>query len=61
MASVMSAVGLAMVFARGRLDRVSGATRLGRVATAVPLLAAVAVTGIGLVLTWSAVAGQPVF
>jgi ABC-type nickel/cobalt efflux system permease component RcnA len=61
MASVMSAVGLAMVVARGRLDRVSGSTRLGRVATAVPLLAAVAVTGIGLVLTWSAVAGQPVF
>jgi ABC-type nickel/cobalt efflux system permease component RcnA len=59
MASVMSAVGLAMVFARGRLDRVPRSSRLSRIAMAVPLLASIAVIGIGVVLTWSAVVAQP--
>ena len=60
MASVMSAVGLAMVFARGRLDRIPHSSRFGSIATAIPLVASIAVIGIGLVLTWSAVAGTPV-
>jgi ABC-type nickel/cobalt efflux system permease component RcnA len=59
MASVMTAVGLAMVFARTRLDRVPRSTSLGRFASFVPLVASVAVVGIGLVLTWTAIAGRP--
>jgi hypothetical protein len=49
-----------MVFARGRLDRIPRSSRFGSIATAVPLLASIAVIGIGVVLTWSAVAGTPV-
>jgi len=60
MATVMSAVGLAMVFARGRLDRIPRSSRFGSIATAVPMLASIAVIGVGVVLTWSAVAGRPV-
>jgi nickel/cobalt transporter (NicO) family protein len=60
MAAVMTGVGLAMVFARGRLDRVPSRSSLGRLAGAAPLLASVAVLGLGVVLTWSAVAGRPV-
>jgi hypothetical protein len=55
----MTAVGLAMVFARTRLDRVPRSTSLGRFASFVPLVASVAVVGIGLVLTWTAIAGRP--
>ena len=60
MASVMTAVGLAMVFARTRLDRVPRSTSLGRFASVVPLIASIAVVGIGLVLTWTAITGSPV-
>jgi ABC-type nickel/cobalt efflux system permease component RcnA len=60
MAAVMTGVGLAMVFARGRLDRVPRGSTLGRLAGAAPLLASVAVLSLGVVLTWSAVAGRPV-
>jgi nickel/cobalt transporter (NicO) family protein len=60
MAAVMTGVGLAMVFARGRLDRMPSRSSLGRLAGAAPLLASVAVLGLGVVLTWSAVAGRPV-
>ncbi len=60
MAGVMTGVGLAMVFARSRLDRMPARSSLGRLASAAPLLASVAVLGLGVVLTWSAVAGQPV-
>ncbi len=60
MAAVMTAVGLAMIVARGRLDRMPSHTALGRLATAAPLLASVAVLSLGVVLTWSAVAGRPV-
>jgi hypothetical protein len=49
-----------MVVARGRLDRMPSRSTLGRLATAAPLLASVAVLGLGVVLTWSAVAGRPV-
>jgi ABC-type nickel/cobalt efflux system permease component RcnA len=60
MAAVMTGVGLAMTFARGRLDRVRSRSRLGRVAAVAPLVASVAVLGLGIVLTWQAVAGSPV-
>jgi ABC-type nickel/cobalt efflux system permease component RcnA len=60
MAAVMTGVGLAMILARGRLDRMPRQSSLGRLATAAPLLASVAVLGLGLVLTWQAVAGRPV-
>jgi ABC-type nickel/cobalt efflux system permease component RcnA len=60
MAAVMTGVGLAMVFARSRLDRMPRRSSLGRLASAAPLLASVAVLGLGVVLTWSAVAGRPV-
>jgi ABC-type nickel/cobalt efflux system permease component RcnA len=60
MAAVMTGVGLVMVVARSRLDRMPSRSTLGRLATAAPLLASVAVLGLGVVLTWSAVAGRPV-
>ena len=60
MAAVMTGVGLAMIVARGRLDRMPRASSLGRLAVAAPLLASVAVLGLGLVLTWQALAGSPV-
>jgi ABC-type nickel/cobalt efflux system permease component RcnA len=60
MAAVMTGVGLVMVVARSRLDRMPSRSALGRLATAAPLLASVAVLGLGVVLTWSAVAGRPV-
>ncbi len=60
MAAVMSGVGLAMIFARSRLERMPRRSTLGRVAAVAPLVASVAVLGLGLVLTWQAVAGAPV-
>ena len=60
MAAVMTGVGLVMVVARNRLDRMPSRSTLGRLATAAPLLASVAVLGLGVILTWSAVAGRPV-
>ncbi|HEX5824295.1 MAG TPA: hypothetical protein VFY18_07565, partial [Candidatus Limnocylindrales bacterium] len=60
MALVMSTIGLAMIVARGRLDRLPRRSALGRVAGYAPLIASVFVLGLGLVLTWQAVAGRPV-
>jgi len=60
MAAVMTGVGLAMILARTRLDRMPSRSSLGRLALVAPLLASVAVLGLGLVLTWQAVAGTPV-
>jgi ABC-type nickel/cobalt efflux system permease component RcnA len=60
MALVMTGVGLAMILARSRLDRMPRRSALGRVATAAPLAASVAVIGLGLVLTWQAISGRPV-
>ena len=60
MAAVMTSVGLAMIVARTRLDRMPSRSSLGRIAAAAPLVASVAVLGLGLVLTWQAVAGRPV-
>lgn len=61
MALVMTGVGLAMVFARSRLDRLPSASGLGRAAVHAPLVAAVFVLGLGLWLTQQAVFGAPVF
>ena len=60
MALVMSTVGLAMILARGRLERMPQRSALGRLAGFTPLIASVAVLGLGVVLTWQAVAGRPV-
>jgi nickel/cobalt transporter (NicO) family protein len=60
MAAVMTGVGLAMTFARTRLDRMPSRSSLGRVAAVAPLVASVAVLSFGIVLTWQAVAGSPV-
>lgn len=60
MAAVMTGVGLAMIVARTRLDRMPSRSSLGRLAAVAPLVASVAVLGLGLVLTWQAVAGRPV-
>jgi len=59
MAAVMTGVGLAMILARGRLERMPRASALGRLATAAPLLASIAVFGLGIVLTWQAIAANP--
>lgn len=59
MAAVMAGVGLAMILARGRLDRLPRTSALGRLAATAPLVASVAVLGLGLVLTWQAVAAAP--
>jgi nickel/cobalt transporter (NicO) family protein len=61
MAAVMSGVGLAMVFARERLDRLPTGSGLGRVARHAPLAAAVVVLAFGAYLTAQAVGGRPVF
>jgi len=57
MAGVMTGIGLVMVFARGRLDRLPGGGGLGRVRDAVPLVAAVLVFGFGVYLTAQALGG----
>ena len=60
MAAVMTGVGLAMIVARTRLDRMPSRSSLGRLAAVAPLVASIAVLGLGLILTWQAVAGRPV-
>jgi len=59
MALVMSGVGLGLIVARGRLDRLPRRSALGRLAGFAPLIASVAVLVLGLVLTWQAVWGRP--
>ncbi len=61
MALVMGGIGLVLVLARGRLDRVDATSSLGRVSSYVPLGAAVLVFGLGLYLTFQAVAGRATF
>jgi ABC-type nickel/cobalt efflux system permease component RcnA len=61
MALVMGGVGLALVVARGRLDRVDSTSRLGRASGYVPLVASFLVFGLGLYLTFQAVAGNTSF
>ena len=55
MAAVMTAVGLALIFARGRLDGVATDSLFGKLRTWMPLAAACLVLGIGLYLTVQAV------
>ena len=58
MAAVMSGVGLVLVTARDRVDRVQGGIIFGRFREAIPLVASVVVLGFGVVLTgqaWSAI------
>jgi ABC-type nickel/cobalt efflux system permease component RcnA len=59
MAAVMGGIGLAMVVARARLDRLPAGGGLGRLREAVPLVAAVLVFGFGLYLTIQALAAAP--
>ena len=61
MALVMSGIGLALVLARGRLDRVDSGSTLGRASGYVPLVASFLVFGLGLYLTLQAVAGNTTF
>ena len=58
MALVMGGIGLAPVLARGRLDRVDAGSPLGRASSFVPLGAAFLVFGLGVYLTFQAVAGN---
>ncbi len=60
MAAVMSAVGLAVVYGRSRLERASASPALQRLAATAPLGAAVVVLGVGLFLTAQAIVGSPV-
>jgi hypothetical protein len=57
MAVVLGGIGLALVLARGRLDTLDPASRVGRAGAAVPLVAAVVVLGFGIWLTASSVGG----
>jgi nickel/cobalt exporter len=59
MAAVLGGVGLAMVYARDRLERLSPSSAIGRLSTAAPLIASIAVLALGLWLTGQAVAGRP--
>jgi hypothetical protein len=56
----MTGVGLAMVFARTRLDRLPSGSTFGRLASHAPLVAAVVVLAFGLYLTAQAIGGRPV-
>jgi nickel/cobalt exporter len=59
MAIVMSAVALAMVGARSRLDRINRTSRFGRLVGVAPLLAGVVVFAVGIWLTGQAIIGLP--
>jgi ABC-type nickel/cobalt efflux system permease component RcnA len=59
MAVVLGGVGLGLVLARDRLDRLPSRSSLGRVAAYAPLLAGVVVFALGIYLTTQAVGGAP--
>jgi nickel/cobalt transporter (NicO) family protein len=59
MAAVMIGIGVALVAARDRFDRMRGGDGLATVREAVPLVAAVVVLGFGLYLTAQALAAAP--
>lgn len=59
MAAVMTGIGLVLVVARERLDRVPTSAVLRRAREAVPLVAACIVFGFGIYLTVQALAGAP--
>jgi ABC-type nickel/cobalt efflux system permease component RcnA len=60
MAAVMGGIGLALVLARGKLDRIDTSSWLGRATVHLPLLAACLVLGFGIYLTVQAVSGATV-
>ena len=57
MALVMGGIGLALVLARGRLERVDQSNPLARASVYLPLVASFVVLGFGLFLTFQAVSG----
>lgn len=57
MAAVMTTIGIVLVLARGRLDRLPSGGGVGRFRAAVPLAAAALVFGFGIVLTIQAIGG----
>jgi hypothetical protein len=57
MAVVMGGIGLALVLARGRLERFDAGSPLGRASGFVPLAAACLVLALGLYLTVQAIGG----
>jgi ABC-type nickel/cobalt efflux system permease component RcnA len=57
MALVMAGVGLVMILARGRLDRLRGDSPFARLRSWVPLGAAIVVLGLGVVLSVQALTG----
>jgi nickel/cobalt transporter (NicO) family protein len=59
MALVMTGIGLVVVGARGRLDRVGTGPTIARLRTWLPLTAACLVLGLGIYLTFQAVAAPP--
>jgi hypothetical protein len=59
MALVMTGVGLAIVFARDRLEQLNRESTLARVTSVAPLGAAVLVLGFGVYLTAVAVGASP--
>jgi ABC-type nickel/cobalt efflux system permease component RcnA len=59
MALVMGGIGLGLVLARGRLDRLDAASPMGRAGSYVPLAAACLVLALGVWLTIQAVGGTP--
>jgi nickel/cobalt transporter (NicO) family protein len=61
MALVMSGVGVAVIYARGRIERAASNARLGRLSADAPLAAGVFVLILGVWLTVQAAAGTPVF
>jgi nickel/cobalt transporter (NicO) family protein len=60
MALVMTTVGVAMVFARTRLDRLPSGSAFGGIARHATLIAAVVVLAFGLYLTAQAIVGRPI-
>jgi nickel/cobalt exporter len=61
MAAVMGGIGLAIVTARTRLDRLPAGGGFGRIRETVPLVAALLVFGFGIVLTVQALGAAPAF
>jgi len=58
MAAVLSGIGLALVYARGIVERVPRRRSFDRLTAALPVLTAVVVFGVGVVLTGSALLGR---
>jgi ABC-type nickel/cobalt efflux system permease component RcnA len=61
MALVLTGIGLALVLARGRLERLGPASKLASVRRSLPLVASFLVFGLGIYLTFEAVAGTTTF